>query len=277
MSYNGEERHSGFCNKIKKYWVAATVAVVILVAAVIGFVMTGEYFPTFFGLTPEIVQGLSTAGPLLFGLATMLVNNWVASYREDKHFYETRFLDVDNDPESDDTGYFKDASGKLIPIIVTVYSFGACRKDRYVKGFEVMDDGKHGLPFKMSLKKFRTKEIRRPRVELNEYHCAMVRNLLLWPAEPEWRAGEIMALPDDRNLEELAVRISQLERSSKEINQIIIRDFKKLFAGQNELLALNNKFSAWEQALLVAFGKLKARVTALETTLTGSVPDDKAS
>jgi len=224
-----------------------------------------------------IMQGLSTAGPLLLGLGGMLINNWVKEYNEDRHFYNTRFLDVDGDPGSWDTGYFKDDSGKLIPIVVERYSFGACRKDRYVEGFEVTDDGEDGLPFKMSLKAFRTKEIRRPKFQLNEHQRALVSGLLLWPVEPEWQTGEIMAIPDDRNLEKLAVRISQLEQSSKEMNQIILRDFKELFSGQNDLLALNNKFSVWEKSRPVAIGKLKKRVSALEDVLTGTVPADKKS
>lgn len=202
-------------------------------------------------MNPYILQGLAFAGPIMAGVTGMLANNWVSNYRDDKHFYETRFLDIDGDPDSADKGYFKDDSGKLIPIIVEKYSFGYCKKSRYVEGFEITEDGQYGLPFKESLKDFRSKEIRRQKFQLSTAQKDIVQGLL----------------KDDLQSTPVAVlqrRLSVVEKCQREQMQIILHDLNTVFKEQKELLALDQKFSDWEKKRPTEMGKLKVRTAKLE-------------
>ncbi len=205
----------------------------------------------------SILQGLSVAGPLLLGVGGMLINKWVSTYRDDKHFYSTRFLDKDGNPDSDEAGYIKDDAGKLCPVIVKKYSFGKCKKDRYVEGMEVTEDGKHGLPFKMSLAAFRTKQIRGPKKQLtaNEEYLLNKNGITF----PEIIAGEVATCKDP-----IEIRMELLENAQREQSLIILRDLKDIFVGQNKLLDLGQRLSKWESKRPVELGRLKKRVSTLE-------------
>ena len=63
---------------------------------------------------------------------------------------------------------------------------------------------------------------------------------------------------------DFATRIGRLEVSNKEVQQIILRDLKKIFDEQKDLLALDQKFSEWEKKRPTEMGKLKGRTAKLE-------------
>ena len=63
---------------------------------------------------------------------------------------------------------------------------------------------------------------------------------------------------------DFATRITKLEVSSKEVNQIILRDLKTIFEEQKDLLALDRRFSEWEKKRPTEMGKIKNRTAKLE-------------
>ncbi len=156
-----------------------------------------------------LLQGLSVSAPIVLGVVGMLINNSVNSYRSDKHFYKTRFLDRDGEPESDDPGYIKDDSGNLIPIIVKKYSFGRKKKNRFVEFVEISPCGKYGYPRKESLSSFRSKEILRPKKKLTSGDKYLLNSSMLINRPVE----NLLCKEEAEQGDELSVAVKDLARS----------------------------------------------------------------